>query len=122
MTGEVLPRRDHAVILHTPDEGPTEGGNALRILAIRPRVDHGIVGVVVDIEDGREIDMYAERASFDRGDPAFLVRQCRVVGRSKRHLGWEDCCAPEIDRVGDEIPAARSHARTVLQITGDKER
>ena len=119
---EVLTTRHHPVFLQATDEGPTEGGYACRILTVRARVDDGIVGVVVDVEIGREINVDPECAPLDRRDPPFLVRHVRVPRGTERHLRREDRRAAEIDRVGQEVASAGPHAGAVFQIRRDEER
>ena len=61
----------------------------------------GLRGVVVDVDDGREVDVDAERAGLDGRDAARLVREPIVAGRAERHR------ARKGRRPGDAEPDAR---------------
>ena len=84
--GKVLQRRDHAAGLQAADVGAAEAADRRGILAVRPRVDHRIARVVVDVDDRREVDLDADRARLDRGDPAGLVGELLVAGGAERHV------------------------------------
>ena len=64
--GKVLEHRQQAGIAQPARVGPGVGRHHVGIVAERPVPDHGVVGLVADIGDRREIDGDAELASSPR--------------------------------------------------------
>ena len=122
VSGKMLSCRDHAVILQAMNERDTHSRCELRIFAVRARVDDRIVGIVVDIQNGSVRDVNSKCASFDRRETTFLVSECGITRCSDRHLRREEAGTAEVDRVGNEIPAACAEAGTGFQVGPEQER
>ena len=78
-------RREHARRLHSLDVRRSEPADERRVLAKRSRVDDRIARVVVDVDDGGEVDVHADRPRLLSGDTARLARQPLVARRPERH-------------------------------------
>ncbi len=85
VAGEVLERRKDAAglqALHGRLDVPRDVG---RILAEAPDVDDGIVGIHVDVGDGREDLRDADRAGLAGRRERALLGESRVTRRGDRH-------------------------------------
>ena len=120
MTGEVLPCRDHAVILQAVNECDTHPRGELWILSVRARIDDWIVRVVVDVEHRSVGDMNSECAPFQCGETPLLISERGVTSCADGHLGREDDRATEIYRIGDEVTAPGAKSGPCLQISPKK--
>src|SRR5262249_3613001 len=121
MSGEMLPRCDHAVLLKTVHECRAERRIDARILAERTNPDHRVRWIVVDVEDGREREMNAERATFHRGNATLLVGEGCVACRADSHLRGEDRRSAEIDGVRQKVATARSITGAEFEIRTDEQ-
>ena len=110
------------MILQTVNERDTHSRCQLRILAVRPRVDHRIVGIVVYIQNRCVGDVNSERPSLERGEATFLVSQYGVSGCTDCHLWREENGATKIDRVGNEVTPARPESGSCFQIRAEQKR
>jgi hypothetical protein len=79
VSGKVLARSEHPVLLDAAHEGGAELRDELRILAEGPEADDRILRVVVDVEHRRERHVDAECAPFERRGATHLVRERRVA-------------------------------------------
>lgn len=89
VSGEVLAGRGGAPRAQPRQRREAEARDFSGVLAVGAGADHRIAGIVVDIEDRREVEVEAERAQLagGRAAPALGVR--RVAGRAHRHRGGE---------------------------------
>ena len=110
VAGEVLQRGDDAAGLQPLDSGAYQRAHPRRILAERPDVDHRIARVVVDVGDGREVDVHADGARLRAGDPRRLAHQPGVSSRAEGH------------RAREPGRAVDAHADAVLEIGADEQR
>ena len=69
------------------DEGLHLCRHSLRILAKRADVDDRVIGIVVDIGDGRVDPVNPNGAGFERGDFAHGVSVAGISGGGKGHRG-----------------------------------
>ena len=81
--------------------------HVVRILAVRPEIDHRIVGVHVDVGNRREDPVEAQRARFSSGDQTLDARAFHVACRAIRHV------------VGEARAGIDAHRRAALEITAD---
>ena len=72
VTGKVLPRGEHPVLLDPAHDRRAELRHELRILSEGAETDDGILGVVVDVQHRRERHVDAERAALAAGDASKL--------------------------------------------------
>ena len=124
VTGEMLERRNHATGGEAARIRHREGRDLRGILAEGAGVDHGIARVVVDVDDGREVDVNAHRPRFDGGDPAGLERQTLIAGgaeghgaRKRRGAGDTESGAG-LEIGGDEQRQRRLRLQTIEQRRG----
>jgi hypothetical protein len=75
MTREVLRRRQDPAIAGAAHIGRAEPSHETGILSIRSDVDHWVVGVVVDVGDGREGPVDAEGPCFTTGNETGEIRR-----------------------------------------------
>src|SRR5690625_7159160 len=73
MPREVFGYSEDTMVLETSDMCGREVGYQFGVGAITPRIDAGVRGVVVDIDDGREDHADPDRARFDVGDATAYV-------------------------------------------------
>jgi hypothetical protein len=121
MTREMLSCRDHAVILDTANERRPHPRRQERILAVRSSVDHRVIRIVVDVQNRSVRDVNSERSSFHRREAALLVSERRVTSCAHRHLGRKHDCPAQIDRIRNEVSAARAKAGASFQIRTEQE-
>src|SRR3989442_8860563 len=122
MTREMLPCRDHAVILQAMDERGCHPRGGIRILTIGACIDDGVIRIVVDVEDGRVRDVNPERAPLECGETSLLVSERRISRCTNRHL-WREYNRPtKIDRVRNEVAASRAESRSGLEIRSEQKR
>ena len=114
---EMLDRGEHAARLQPFDVRGGERADPLRILAERPDVDDRIAGVVVDVDDRREVDVHADSPGFGSRDAARLEGQPRVSGRAESHGVRKDGSAlqPEADARLEVGRDEQRHGRRRLQ-------
>ena len=109
VAGEMLAAAEHAAVSVSLHGLRAEERNALRVVPEAAHADHGVHGVGVYIEIGREIEVDADAAQLPRRDLRGESRVFRLSGRGQRHA------AGNIHRVPRE---ARHHA--ALLIDGDE--
>ena len=110
VAGKVLGRRDHAAV---PDAADVRAGHVrheLHILAERADVDDRIPGVVVDVDDGIEVDGDAERTALFGRQPSGAIGQLGVSRGADRHR------ARQPRRAGHHV------ADAALEVGGREER
>ena len=107
---EVLGGGDHPVVLAAANERPREAGDELGRFADGPDVDDGVVGIDVDVHDGRVGLVNAHRPALEGRDPSHPVRQLLRAGSPDRHEGREQ------GRVRDLV------AGPPLEVRGDEKR
>ena len=90
MSGEVFAACQHAVALKTGDDRQSECLDLLGIAAERPVADDRIVGVAVDIQDGREIHVHADGAQLQRRDLGETIGELHRSAAADRALPRED--------------------------------
>ena len=122
VTGKVLSRCDHAVLLQPTDERGAEHGCQSRILAEGADANHRVCGIVVDVQNRRERDVNPERASFRRRDASLIVGERAIARRSDPHLGGEDRRAAQVDSIGEEVATAGAVAGAELEIRANEQR
>src|ERR1043165_4523067 len=101
---------DYTGILRAFRERSSEASNVGRVFAVRTHVDHGIRGVVVDVDHGREDLLYSERACFAGRYLTLATRVFGIAGRGHGHV------PREVDGV------VKTHARTRFEIGRDEQR
>src|SRR3954467_2977366 len=101
--GEVFSGGDHPMLLEPAHERRSERGGETLILAVGAHANHGIRGIVVDVEHGRERDVNTDRASFDGRYSPLLIRERRIPASADSHFRWKYRSAAEVDRVRQEI-------------------
>lgn len=109
VAGEMLAAAEHAAVFIALHSLCAEERDALRIVAEAAHADHGVHGVGVHVEIGREIEIHADTAQLPRRDLRGENGIFRLSGRGKRHA------AGDVHRVPRE---ARHHA--ALLVDGDK--
>ena len=83
VSGKMFRSRDRARILRTFCKRGSKSRDVSRIFSVRTDVDHGIGGVVVDVDYGREDLLDTECACFACGDLALASRVFRVTGGAR---------------------------------------
>lgn len=121
VTGEMLARGEHAVLLNAAHEIAPHHGHQRGIFAHRTCADDRVLRIVVDIQHGRERHVDAHRASFLRGDAPHLVREHRVACRAECHLVWERRGPTELDGIRQEPTSARPERRPRLEVGTDQQ-
>ena len=114
--------RTHSVFLHSVNERLAHRRDEVRILAERTHPDHGIAGVVIHVEHGRERHVNAQRATLCRSDAAFLVGERRISRGADAHLVGEHRAATEIDVVRQEVAPALAEGDAGFVVSADDER
>ena len=93
--GKMLQRREQAARLQPAHVGGGQPSHERGIFAVRARVDHRVARIVVDVHDGREVHLDADRARFDPGDASRFERELLVAGRAERHVARKLCGAAQ---------------------------
>ena len=88
MTGKMLIGRDDMVLRQSPGKGLPQRSHPLRIIRKGPGPDHGIGGVIVYVDDRREIHVEAlGRHLLADDEPRGLGVVLRIVpGRTDGHI------------------------------------
>src|SRR5262245_40683926 len=102
--GKVLCSCDGACVLRAFSERRSKSRDVRWIFSVRAHVDHGVSGVVVDVDYGREDLLYTECTCFACGDLALASRVFRVTGRTDSHVPGK------VDRI------VEAHARAGLEV------
>ena len=112
VAGEMLGGHQHAIVgigMRAVDERRDVARDGFGILSVGADVDDGIVGIVVDVGDGREDPLHSQSSGFAcRGQP-FVARRFQIAGRAVGHV------VRKADRVGD------AHGRGALKIPADQQ-
>ncbi len=85
VTGKVLQRGEHSAVVDTPDIGPHQRADGVRILAERARIDDRIQWIVVDIGIRSEIHVDADGAPLERSGGSDRIGVVRVPGGAGGH-------------------------------------
>src|SRR5690606_41015265 len=86
MPWKMLQRHDNPFIHHSPHVSQSLTGYVLLILTEGAEVDHGIAGIVIDVNYRREIDIKPQAFEIFGNLPSHLVNQCFVLHRTQGHL------------------------------------
>src|SRR5688572_1442448 len=122
MTGKMLPRGEHPVLLQAADEGRSQRRHELRVLAKGSRSDDRIVAVVVHIEHGRKCEVHSKRTAFDGSDPTLVIAKAAVARSPERHLVQEERRTAEKDSIREEVATGRAEPRPSLIVGPDDQR
>ena len=106
----MLCHREHAIILQTTGEGDAVTSHRVGIFAERAHTDGRIVGVVVHIEHGCKIHVYAYCAALASHFAAIFIEQTVIVDCAENHI------------LGELGGIFQSHRQTPLCIDGDEQR
>ena len=110
VAGEMLGRGQQAAFARAAHEGRDQAAHHLRVLAVGADVDHGVAGVVVDVDHRRERPVDAQRAPLARGHHA---REVRGLLRAR---------GPDRHRVRDgDDTAADAEGHPALHVRGDEQ-
>src|SRR5581483_8156928 len=85
-------------------------GDLSRVFTVGPRVDDGIVGIVVNVGVGGEDPVHAQRAGLARGLGAFITDGGGVARRAKGHVG------------GPWNGAVDAHGRATFEVRAHQQR
>ncbi|GAC1524158.1 MAG: hypothetical protein NVS2B8_07590 [Vulcanimicrobiaceae bacterium] len=85
VAGKMLRYRNDSLALEAARDRSTQRRDALRIVAERPRADDGARRYEREIEDGREIDVGADRGAIAREPRADSLREIGIARRAERH-------------------------------------
>ena len=110
VAGEMLCHREHAIILQTTGEGDAVTSHRVGIFAERAHTDGRIVGVVVHIEHGCKIHVYADSATLACHFTAIFIEQTVIVDCAENHI------------LGELGGIFQSHRESPLGIDGDEQR
>lgn len=89
VAGEMLAAAEHAAVFIALHGLCAEERDALRIVAEAAHADHGVHGVGVHVEIGREIEIHADTAQLPRRDLRGENGIFRLSGRGKRHAAGD---------------------------------
>ncbi len=109
VTGKVLQRRQHPVVLKPADIAAHQAGNRVGILAERACIDDGVQRVVVDVSVGRKIHVDAHGPALERRDATDRIGVALV-----------SCCAGGHD-IRECGGADDAHGRAPFEIGGDEQ-
>ncbi len=121
VSGKMLSGRDHAVVLKSTHECRAQPRRQCWILAVGPRIDDRIGGIVIDVENRCVGDVDAQSPSLERCHSTLLVGERRVAGGSKRHLRRKDDRATQVDGVREEPTAPCAVAGAKLEVGAEKQ-
>ena len=94
--------------LHTLHILNAEFSHAMRIFSERTIVDHGIIGIIIDIHHRRIIDLDAHAFALFANQLSVLVNKLRILHSAQHHLP------------GKRTHAVHAHAQAVFGIDGKK--
>jgi hypothetical protein len=105
------------------NERSAETGDEVGVSRERPRGNDRIVGVVVDVENGSEQQVYPGGPGFGRGDAAVLVGEPLVPDGSERHGGRKRGSTTLRQHGRQGIRPVDAHPRAaVLEVRPNEER
>ena len=110
VTGEVLCHREHAIVFHATCKSDAVTSHRVGIFAERAHTDGRIVGVVVHIEHGCKIHVYAYCAALASHFAAIFIEQTVIVDCAENHI------------LGELGGIFQSHRESPLGIDGDEQR
>src|SRR3954468_7501298 len=119
MPGEMLPRREHSMILHAAHERGSKLRRQSRVLTERTGANNRVGWIVIDIEHRPEAHMNSECSPLECRYATDLVRERGISRRPERHLQREDSGAAQVDRVGYEVPTTHAEAGPCLEIRAE---
>ena len=110
MSRKVFCRRHCACRLCAFRERSRKSCDVRGVFAIRAHIDHGIRGVVVDVNNRREDLLHAESACFARGDLALATCEVRIASGADGHVPGK------VDGI------VETHAGSGFEVRGDEQR
>ena len=110
VAGEVLGGGNDAVALQTLHVSHRLAGHVVAVLAERAVADYGVVGIAVDVGDGREVDVDAQAAAVLPDLVAHAVNQAVVADGAQHHL------------LGENHRAVEPHPQPPLAVDADEQR
>ena len=102
VAGKVLRRRDGAGVGESTDEECREPSDALRAFPERPCVDHRIVRVVVDVDDGCKINLDTDSTRFLANGAGDVACVLVAIRRRDGHVARKDGRAPRVEQIVGE--------------------
>ena len=128
VSGKVLAAGGHAAFLQAGDDARAEPSHRVRIRRERPVPDHGVRGLVEEVEDRREVEIHPHRRELRRqglreaarevvGAPPPQMRHRRPLGERRPQAGDAPSLLVDPDPQGylpGELPSLEGQLRHLL--------
>src|SRR5690606_27770793 len=86
MAGKMLGTRQYVLLLHALHISQSLGSNISFVLSKGAEANHRIVGIIIDIDYRRKIDLNAQALALPGDFLAHFIDQGFILNSAKRHL------------------------------------